>query len=79
MMAVQILLILLLCARHMVFAFPVPQPSTTDNIPTVNLGYATYQGVALDDGVNQFLGMRYAAPPTGNLRWRAPEDPVHES
>lgn len=44
--------------------------------PTVDLGYAQYEGTALDVGVNQFLGIRYAAPPLGNLRFRAPEDPV---
>jgi hypothetical protein len=44
--------------------------------PTVDLGYAQYEGIALDVGVNQFLGIRYAAPPLGNLRFRAPEDPV---
>lgn len=38
--------------------------------PTVNLGYATYQGILVQDPVtNQtntnFLGVRYAAPPTG--------------
>lgn len=47
--------------------------------PQVNLGYAKYEGTALGTGVNQFLGMRYAAPPLENLRFRAPEDPVHEN
>lgn len=41
----------------------------------VDLGYAKYQGTVLEAGVNQYLGMRYAAPPTGDLRWRAPRDP----
>ncbi|KAK0376841.1 carboxylesterase [Colletotrichum limetticola] len=47
------------------------------NLPrvTVDLGYARYSGNSLPSGVNQFLGMRYAAPPIGNLRWRAPQDP----
>lgn len=33
---------------------------------TVDLGYATYQGI-FDSatGVSSFLGMRYASPPTG--------------
>ncbi|KAI3401962.1 hypothetical protein diail_6522, partial [Diaporthe ilicicola] len=39
------------------------------------LGYATYVGSTLDGGVNRFLGMRYAAPPLGDLRWRAPVAP----
>ncbi|KAI1390218.1 alpha/beta-hydrolase [Hypoxylon trugodes] len=43
----------------------------------VNLGYAQYQGslVGSDSGVAQYLGMRYAAPPTGERRWRAPVEP----
>ncbi|KAK1636801.1 Alpha/Beta hydrolase protein [Colletotrichum phormii] len=47
------------------------------NLPrvTVDLGYARYAGNSLPSGVNQFLGMRYAASPIGNLRWRAPQDP----
>ena len=44
----------------------------------INLGYATYQGTSLEAGVNQYLGLRYAAPPLGDRRWRAPEDPVPE-
>lgn len=43
--------------------------------PTVQLDYATYQGVRLDAGVDQYLGMRFAAPPLGDLRFRAPQDP----
>ncbi|KAJ7676411.1 Alpha/Beta hydrolase protein [Mycena rosella] len=43
--------------------------------PQVKLDYATYVGTSLAAGVNQFLGMRFAAPPLGNRRWRAPEDP----
>ncbi|KAI0152868.1 alpha/beta-hydrolase [Xylariaceae sp. FL1272] len=44
--------------------------------PIVDLGYAKYQGLRLDAGVDQFLGMRYAQAPVGNLRWRAPQDPL---
>jgi carboxylesterase type B len=46
--------------------------------PTVDLGYAKYRGQALSDGVTQWLGMRYAAPPTGSLRFQPPRDPSHE-
>lgn len=47
-----------------------------DNSAVVDLGYAKYQGVALDGGVTKFLGMRFAAPPVGDRRWRAPQDPI---
>lgn len=47
----------------------------SDTSPLVNLGYAQYEGTTLNSGVNQFLGIRYAAPPLDDLRWRAPQDP----
>ena len=54
-------------------------PNTTEaGPPTVDLGYATYEGTSLAVGVNQFLGMRFAEAPTGGLRWREPQDPAEE-
>ncbi|KDR78749.1 hypothetical protein GALMADRAFT_63744 [Galerina marginata CBS 339.88] len=52
--------------------------------PLVNLGYAQYQGVTVQDKVTnathtQFLGMRYAAPPTGSRRFSAPAAPATTS
>lgn len=47
--------------------------------PQVNLGYATYEGTTLGNGVNQFLGMRYAAPPLGQNRFKRPLDPLDET
>jgi len=44
--------------------------------PLVNLNYTSYQGSALPGGITQWLGMRYAAPPLGNLRFAAPADPI---
>ncbi|KAL2794075.1 Alpha/Beta hydrolase protein [Aspergillus keveii] len=41
----------------------------------VDLGYARYRGEALSNGVAQWLGIRYAAPPLGALRFSAPQDP----
>lgn len=43
----------------------------------VDLTYSKYQGVALSNGVTQWLGMRYAAPPIGSLRFMPPQDPLH--
>ena len=47
--------------------------------PLVDLGYARYEGISLSNGVSQWLGMRFAAPPLGNLRFRAPADPLHNN
>lgn len=44
--------------------------------PTVDLGYASYVGNSLPQASqNEFLGIRFAAPPTGNNRFRAPQPP----
>ncbi|KZT52496.1 triacylglycerol lipase [Calocera cornea HHB12733] len=46
--------------------------------PLVDLGYAQYAGTAnSSDGVSSWLGIRFAAPPLGALRWRAPQDPLN--
>ena len=44
----------------------------------VDLGYSQYQGNTYR-GVSQWLGIRYAAPPVGDLRFAAPQDPVVNS
>lgn len=49
--------------------------STRSPGTVVNLGYASYQGQSLHNGVSHWLGMRYAAPPVGDLRFAAPQDP----
>lgn len=51
-----------------------------DDAPTVDLGYAAYRGIRLEDaGVDEYLGMRYAQAPLGDLRFRAPQDPLPET
>lgn len=55
------------------------KPSQHGDGLTVDLGYAQYKGAATANGVKQFLGMRYAAPPLGDLRWRAPQDPERKN
>ncbi|KAH7908532.1 Alpha/Beta hydrolase protein [Hygrophoropsis aurantiaca] len=53
------------------------EEAKAQSAPTVNLGYASYQG-AVDTTTNttSFLGIRYAAPPIGDLRWQAPQPPA---
>lgn len=53
-----------------------PMPS---GLPVVDLGYSEYEGKALSSGINQYLGIRYAAPPLGELRFRAPAAPLTTS
>lgn len=44
----------------------------------VDIGYAQYQGAVVDSelGVSAWKGIQYGAPPVGNLRFVAPQDPV---
>ncbi|KAK7757413.1 hypothetical protein SLS62_000425 [Diatrype stigma] len=42
---------------------------------TVDLGCNKYQGVSAPNGIIKWLGIRYAAPPLGELRFLPPEDP----
>lgn len=61
-------------------AHAAPATATAAAAPThptidVDLGYTQYEGYKLPSGINQWLGMRYAAPPLGELRFKAPQDP----
>ncbi|KAF2965742.1 hypothetical protein GQX73_g7824 [Xylaria multiplex] len=49
-------------------------PATAANL-SVNTTCNTYTGIAGTDGTAQWLGIRYAAPPVGDLRFRPPKDP----
>ncbi|KAF2846883.1 triacylglycerol lipase-like protein [Plenodomus tracheiphilus IPT5] len=44
----------------------------------VDVGYAQYRGAVVDPklGVSAWKGIQYAAPPVGDLRFAAPQDPV---
>ncbi|KAF2730551.1 alpha/beta-hydrolase [Polyplosphaeria fusca] len=58
-----------------VLAEPIPKVARA--APTVDLGYSTYQGTYNSTSkINVFKGIRYAAPPVGELRWRAPHAPA---
>ncbi|MFZ0745142.1 MAG: carboxylesterase/lipase family protein [Terracidiphilus sp.] len=44
---------------------------------TVKTGQGKVQGKTINDGkVRAFLGIPYAAPPVGDLRWKAPQPPA---
>ena len=43
--------------------------------PVINLGYSKYQGTTHKNGVTTWLGIRYAAPPIGDLRFAPPQNP----
>ena len=45
---------------------------------TVKTRYGTFEGFVDENGVNTWLGIPYAQPPVGKLRWRAPE-PLKQS
>lgn len=55
------------------FAAPTPTPSINT---TVDLGYSKYLGTNNGNGITQWLGLRYAAAPLGDLRFRAPQNPA---
>lgn len=47
--------------------------STAPTTPVVATDDGELAGLALADGVRAFLGVPYAAPPVGDLRWRPPQ------
>ncbi len=49
-------------------------PVREDRAPIVSSDRGPIAGRVLDDGVRAFLGVPFAAPPVGALRWRPPAD-----
>ncbi|KAJ7692062.1 Alpha/Beta hydrolase protein [Mycena rosella] len=45
--------------------------------PIVDLGYTQYQGTVSATNISNFLAIRYAAAPLGDLRFRAPQPPAN--
>ncbi|KAJ0307329.1 hypothetical protein COL516b_003942 [Colletotrichum fioriniae] len=65
---------------HSFFHIAVPLLATAASAadgPIVDLKYTKYQGTFNSTlNLNIFRGIRYAAPPTGDLRWKLPQDPT---
>ncbi len=52
---------------------PVEAQNETHGIPEVYISNGILQGVLEKSGISSFKGIPYAAPPTGNYRWREPQ------
>ncbi|KAI0782412.1 cephalosporin esterase [Irpex lacteus] len=60
-------------------AYAQRAPPSTPTAPIVDLGYAIYEGTFNQTtNTTNFLGVRYAAPPVGKLRFQAPKSPLNE-
>lgn len=53
-------------------------PTANSQLPKVDLGYEIYRANSLNDttGLYSFSNIRYAAPPTGENRFKAPQPPA---
>ncbi|KAH8145422.1 uncharacterized protein LAJ45_10544 [Morchella importuna] len=61
-------------------AAPTPSNSTlsTTDFPTIDLGYAIHQAISYNESYDSytFSNIRFAASPTGSLRFAAPQAPL---
>lgn len=68
---VALLAVLFFCVAA--FALRVHSQATS----IIDLTYGRYQGTSLNNNVTQWLGMRYAAAPVGDLRFADPQKPTN--
>ena len=58
------------------FTYGVPSAFATDaNGPRIDTTSGPVKGF-VDEGIYRYLGIPYAAPPVGNLRWQPPQPPT---
>ena len=67
--------LVLLAAFVQVHVYAETVATKRDGGPIVSLNYATFEG-ASTSGVDSFLGIPYALPPVGDLRFRRPKPPL---
>ncbi|TFK32449.1 sterol esterase [Crucibulum laeve] len=68
-------LLLLSCAINLPKTVHGAATTTFEELPTVKLSYGSFQGATVGDIVT-FLGMPFATPPLGRLRFAPPELPI---
>ena len=67
----------LICALAMTGAVLGMSASAHADSLTVKTEQGKVHGKTINDGkVKAYLGLPYAAPPVGNLRWKAPDPPA---
>jgi hypothetical protein len=75
MVAITMLIpIIILVPLALTGAIPVGKHTEKLQGPIVDVGYSTFQGNTLN-GIYEWLGVRYAQPPTKELRFKAPQEP----
>jgi len=57
----------------------LPPPPAQLLGPDIDLGYTKLQGLSYPNGISQWLGVRYAQPPLGNLRFAEPQEMTAKS
>ncbi len=72
--AALILLTLTAAGAQAVDTRPATAAWSPDTAPILHIEGGAVRGAAVS-GVYEFLGLPYAAPPTGELRWRPPQPP----
>ncbi|EGD85540.1 hypothetical protein H112_06444 [Trichophyton rubrum D6] len=76
--AMTVLLTTLIVSLALVLHHRGSKAQPMNNGPLVELDYAKYLGTPGGYNVTSWLGIRYAAPPVGDLRFAAPQDPKKE-
>ncbi|HSS95698.1 MAG TPA: carboxylesterase family protein [Terriglobales bacterium] len=67
--------LILLAFLFIVVSISSAEINNSEHLPTVSISAGQIRGMVLLDGGANFLGVPYAQPPVGNLRWHEPVPP----